>query len=93
MRSYARSRSRSPPGDVGLDRLAALGQLAQDGDVERAERRQAQRARDRRGRHVQDVRRLALARLGVERRALAHAEAVLLVDDGDGERRRRPGPR
>jgi hypothetical protein len=85
MRSYARSRSRSPPGHVGLDRLAALGQLAQDGDVERAERRQAQRARDRRGGHVQHVRHQPGRRLGVERGALAHAEAVLLVDHHDRE--------
>ena len=45
-----------------------------------------ERARDRRGGHVQDVRgRGPSRRLRVERGALADAEAVLLVDDGDGE--------
>ena len=71
--------------DVRLDRLAPARQLAQRGDVERAERGQPQRARDRRRGHVQHVRREPGRRLGVERRALAHAEAVLLVDDDDGE--------
>jgi len=76
---------------MGLDRPAPRGQLAQDGGVEVAVGRQRERARDRRGRHVQGVRREALGRLGVKRRALAHAEAVLLVDhrhrevaEGDG---------
>ena len=48
-------------------------QVAVDGERERA--------RDRRRGHVQDVRRAALG----ERRALLDAEAVLLVDDRDGE--------
>ena len=47
-----------------------------------------ERARDRRGGHVQDVRaRRSVRRLRVQRGALAHAEAVLLVDDGDREPR------
>ena len=71
--------------DVRLDRLAAARQLAQRRDVERAEARQPQRARDRRRGHVQHVRGQARPRLGVQRGALAHAEAVLLVDDGDRE--------
>src|SRR5919109_691114 len=60
-------------GDVGGDRAPALRQLAQRRDVERAERRQPQRARDRRRGHMQHVRREAVRRLGVERRALADA--------------------
>src|ERR671928_44897 len=59
--------------------------LAKRGDVERAERREAQRARDRRRREMQHVRDEPGRRLGVERGALAHAEAVLLVDHRHGE--------
>ena len=62
-----------------------LRQLAQRRDVEVAVAQQRHRARDRRRGHVQHVRHEPLRRLGVERRALAHAEAVLLVDDDDRE--------
>ena len=62
------------------------GQLAQHRHIEVAVRGQRERARDRRGGHVQDVRAgVPAAPLRVERRALAHAEAVLLVDDRDRE--------
>ena len=64
----------------GLDRLAAGRQLAQRRRVQIAVERQRQRARDRRRGQVQQVRRQLARRLGVERRALAHAEAMLLVD-------------
>ena len=53
--------------------ISETGEVAVDG--------QRERARDRRRRHVEDVR---AAPLG-ERGALLDAEAVLLVDDGDGE--------
>ena len=53
--------------------ISETGEVAVDGERERA--------RDRRRRHVEDVR---AAPLG-ERRPLLDAEAVLLVDDGDGE--------
>ena len=69
--------------DVRLHRPAPARQLAQRGDVEVAVAQQRHRARDRRRRHVQDVRHEPRLRLGVQRRALAHAEAVLLVDDDD----------
>ena len=46
--------------------------------------RHQQRARDRRRRHDQHVG-AAAAALGLQREALMHAEAVLLVDDGEGE--------
>ena len=72
-------------GDVRLDRLAAARQPAQRRDVQRAEAREAQRPGDRRRGHVQHVRGQPGRGLGVQRRALAHAEAVLLVDDGDRE--------
>ena len=80
MNSYAPARSvlRHHP---RLDRPPAARQLAQGGRVEIAVERQRQRARDRRRGHVQDVGCEARACLAVERRALAHAEAVLLVDD------------
>ena len=71
--------------DVRLDRPAPRGQLAQHGDVEVAVGGQRERARDRRRGHVQHVRREAVRRLAVERAALVDAEAVLLVDDRDGE--------
>jgi hypothetical protein len=82
-----------PVDDMGLDRQPALRQVAQDGGVEVAVGGERKGARDRRGGHVERVRaepqggstRLGPVRtgdsrgLGVERRALAHAEAVLLV--------------
>jgi len=60
--------------------------LAQARLVEVAVLAERQRARDRRRRQVQRVRRAAGGGLGLERGALAHAEAVLLVDDGDRQR-------
>ena len=65
----------------GDDRLAVRGRRRDLGDREVAVDRERERARDRRRGHVEDVR---AAPLG-ERRALLDAEAVLLVDDGDGE--------
>ncbi len=67
---------------AGVDRLAARRLLAQLADIHVAEIGEHQRARDRRRRHHQHVDRLAL---GGEREALVHAEAVLLVDDGERE--------
>ena len=46
--------------------------------------RHEQRARDRRRRHDQHAG-AALAALGLQGQALVHAEAVLLVDDGEGQ--------
>ena len=62
-----------------LDRLAAGRLFGELRDVHVAEGGQHQRARDRRRGHHQHVGRVAL---GGERQALVHAEAVLLVDDG-----------
>ena len=70
---------------VGLHRLTSARQLAQHGRVEVSVRGERERARDRRRGHVERVRDETLGRLRVERRALAHAEAVLLVHDHDGE--------
>jgi hypothetical protein len=67
---------------AGIDRLAAGRFLAKLRDVHVAEVGEHQRTRDgRRGEH-QHIDRLALAR---EREALVHAEAMLLVDDGERE--------
>ena len=79
-RSYASAlRSSADPG--GDDRLAVGGRRRDLRDGEVAVDRQRERPRDRRRRHVEDVRAPALG----ERRPLLDAEAVLLVDDGDGE--------
>ena len=59
--------------------------MAQHGHVEVAVGGERERARDRRRRHVQHVRREPCRRLAVQRAALVDAEAVLLVDDGDRE--------
>ena len=67
---------------AGVDRLASGRFLAQFGDVHVAEIGEHQRARDRRRGHDQDVDRFALA---CERKALMHAEAMLLVDDRERE--------
>ena len=67
---------------VGFDRLAAGRKLVEHGDVEVAVDHQRERARDRCSAHDERVREAAL--LG-ERRALAHAEAVLLVGDDERE--------
>ena len=67
---------------AGVDRLAAGRLLAQFGDVHVAEISEHQRARDRRRGEHQHVHRFALLR---QRQPLMHAEAVLLVDDGQRE--------
>ena len=67
---------------AGVDRLAAGGLFAQLRDFHVAEVGEHQRARDRRRGQHQHVHGLALAG---EREALMHAEAVLLVDDGERE--------
>ena len=66
-----------PARDHGLAVSRRPGDL---GDVEIAEDGLCERARDRRGGHVQDVRRRP-----AERPPLLDAETVLLVDDGDRE--------
>ena len=66
----------------GLDRLAAGRLLVEDREVHVAVLRQRQAARDRRRGHHQDVGGTALR---AEVHALADAEAVLLVDDGEAE--------
>ncbi len=58
--SYARARCALARDDPRLDRLPSARQLAQDAHVEVPVARQRQRARDRRGGHVQHVRRRAL---------------------------------
>ena len=73
------------PHHPGLDRPAPRRQLAKDGGVEIAVGGQRQGPRDRRRGHVEDVRRRPSGPLGVERGALADAEAMLLVDDADRE--------
>jgi hypothetical protein len=67
---------------AGVDRLAAGRLLTQFGDVHVAEKSEHQRARDRRGGEHQHVDRLALL---CQRQPLMHAEAMLLVDDGERE--------
>ena len=67
---------------AGIDLLPAGGLFAQFGDVHVAEEGQHQRARDRRRREHQEIDRFALAR---QRQPLMHAEAMLLVDDGERE--------
>ena len=76
------SSTRDKRNGAGIDRLAAGRLLAQFGDVHVAEISQHQRARDRRGGEHQHVDRFALLR---QRQPLMHAEAVLLVDDGERE--------
>ena len=65
---------------AGVDRQPPGRLLLELGDVHVAEGGQHQRARDRRRGHHQHVDRRTLAG---ERQALVHAEAVLLVDDGE----------
>ena len=67
---------------AGVDRLAAGRLLAQFGNIHVAEIGQHQRARDRRRGQHQHVDGFALLR---QREPLMHAEAVLLVDDGERE--------
>ena len=47
--------------------------------------RHQQRARDRRRRHDEHAGAALAAALGLQGEALVHAEAVLLVDDGEGQ--------
>ena len=68
---------------AGLDRPAPRWHLVEDRDVEVAEEREAECARDRGRCHREEVRD-ALALLA-DREALADAEAVLLIDDGQGQ--------
>ncbi len=74
--------------DLGHHRRAAWRQLVDGAHVEVGEVRHCERARDRRGAHHQQVRleRLPL-QLVAQRQPLRHAEAVLLVDDGQPELR------
>ena len=67
---------------AGVDRLPAGRLLGELGDVEVAVGREHQRARDGRGGHDQKIDGMALGR---QRHALVHAEAMLLVDHGQGE--------
>ena len=67
---------------AGVDLLPAGGLFAQLGNVHVAEIGQHQRARDRRRGEHQKIDRFAFAR---QREPLVHAEAVLLVDDGERE--------
>src|SRR5207237_2745537 len=71
--------------ELGRDRGAPGRQLVEGRDREVAVERQRERARDGRGAHDEHVHRLGAAAL--ERRALQHAEAMLLVDDGEPEAR------
>jgi hypothetical protein len=66
---------RRPP--LGHDRLAPRRQFVENGNVEIAVNGHAQRARNRRGRHHENVGILPLA---AQRQPLQHAELVLLVD-------------
>ena len=70
--------------DTGPDRDPAGRRRPEVGDVEVGIQDLAERPRDRRRGHQQDVRRPA-AGLGLERAALVHPEAVLLVDDDEAE--------
>ena len=67
---------------AGIDLLPAGRLLAQFGNVHVAEIGQHQRARNRRRGEHQQIDRFALVR---QRQPLMHAEAVLLVDDGQSE--------
>ena len=68
--------------EPGLDGLAAGRQFVQHRDVQIAVHQQAQRARDGRGAHHQQV---GALRLACQQAALPHAEAVLLVHDGQAQ--------
>ncbi len=71
------------PDHPRVDGLAAGRQLVQDRRVQVTVGGQGQRAWDRSGRHVKRVRRTFPGSLAVQHGALAHAEAMLLVDDAD----------
>ena len=68
----------------GIHLLPSRGQLVDDRDVQIAVDHQRQRARDRRGRHDEHV---GFFCFSDQRRALAYAEAVLLVRDDQAEAR------
>ena len=65
---------------AGVDRLAPRRLLVEARDVHVAIGGQQQRARDRRRRHHQELGAASCA-FGLQREALMHAEAMLLVDD------------
>ena len=69
---------------VGLYRLAPWRQLVDDGDIEVAVERHGERPRDGRGTHGEDMG-VPRGVLRPQSRALHDAEAVLLVDDAEGE--------
>ena len=65
-----------------FDRLTARRLVAQRRDIHVAEIGENERARNRRRRHHQNI---GASAFGAERQALMHAEAMLLVDDGEAE--------
>jgi hypothetical protein len=69
--------------DSCRDRLAAGWKLAKRGGVEIAVGRQRERSRDRRGRHVENVRKAAAGALRIQGGALADTETMLLVNHRD----------
>ncbi len=72
--------------DAGRDGGSAGGEAVDDGDVEVAEERDGERARDGCGGHDEHVGRGAVGGGAfAEGGALGDAEAVLFVDDGEGE--------
>ena len=81
-----RDQVRAPPGGQcdGGDRGTSRRQFVDGGDVEVGVGRHRQRARDRGGGHHQLVRHAAPA-LVAQGQPLVHAEAVLFVDDRQGE--------
>ncbi len=84
MREHARhERGVGLGDDEGGHRFAASGQFGEPGDVEIPEPCHGRRARDRRGRHDQQMR-YALAPVQ-QRLSLLDAEPVLFVDDHEGE--------
>ena len=70
------------PDQEGFDRKSARRQLGDDRHVEVSVSNERKRARNRRGRHDQQVGGISLCR---ERRSLRDAEAVLLVADDEGK--------
>ena len=71
-----------PVGDDGLDRHAIFGRSLDDAHVAQADERHVQRARDGRGRHGEHVHFLAQL---LQALFVAHAEALLFVDDHQAE--------
>ena len=70
------------PDQEGFDRKSARRQLGDDRHIEVSVSNERKRARNRRGRHDQQVGGISLCR---ERRSLRDAEAVLLVADDEGK--------